>query len=126
MKKGIAKPDKNSGKKMVLLAQTRNPVEAFAMLKAGHPIDQAAGYYEKQGVDISDFYMMDKIGKLQALAAYKEIVATGKKELAEFNEAVQKQKAEAAFQERVNQEVTKKMQTYVTENTSGANQGKVS
>lgn len=124
MKKKISKPDYNRGHKLVLHAQTRNPVEAFAMLKAGHPIDQAAGYYEKKGVDITDFFMLDKIGKLKALASYREIVEQGKKELAEFNDAVSKKNAEKAFQERIDQEVTKKMLDNEKAKTTSADTGR--
>lgn len=74
MKSRTGNPDKNSGMKLVIPVKTRSPMEAMKMLRAGQPIDQAAGYYSRSGVLEKDFYMMDNIDKLHALAGYRELV----------------------------------------------------
>lgn len=99
-----AKAEKNSGPKLTIPVATRTPLQAFQMLRMGQPIDQVAGYYEEQGMLEPDFYMMDKIQKLHALASYKEKAASAKKDIDDFiqadNEAKAKIEAEKAEQKR--------------------------
>lgn len=73
MNKGIVTPEKNNGPKMTMPVKTRTPLEAFQMLRMGQPVDIAAGYYEENGMDIGDFHMLDKIGKLKKLAEFREM-----------------------------------------------------
>lgn len=72
MKKGIAKAEVNNEPSLTIPAQTRTPLEAFKMLRAGQPIDLVQGYYEKKGLVTKDFYMMDKTERLRALAQFRE------------------------------------------------------
>lgn len=72
MRKGIATPERNGKPSLTIPVKTRNPLEAFNMLRAGHPIDVTAGYYEEQGLISNDFYMLDTVGKLHALAKIRE------------------------------------------------------
>jgi len=73
MKKGIATSEKNNGLKITMPVKTRTPIEAFVMLRQGHPIDQAAAYYEDRDVLPSNFFMMDKTAKLHKLAELREM-----------------------------------------------------
>jgi len=92
MRKGVATPERNNSPKLTMVVQTRSPLEAFNMLRMGHPIDQMAGYYQEKGMNIpDDFYMMDQIGKLHALAELREITMQKKSDI----EALQ-QEARAA------------------------------
>jgi len=96
MRKGIATAEQNNGPKLTMVIQTRSPLEAFNMLRMGHPIDQMAGYYDKQGILEDDFYMMDQVGKLHALAKYKELTMQYKSDMDELYK-----------QQQAEQEVTK-------------------
>lgn len=69
MRKGTATPETNKGLKITMPVKTRTPLEAFQMLRQGHPIDVMAGYYSDHIQD--DFWMMDKTAKLHALAHLK-------------------------------------------------------
>lgn len=86
MKSKTGKPDFNRGKKLVIPAKTRSPLEAVKMLRAGQPIDQMAGYYAGSGILEKDFYMMDDIDKLHALAGYRELMAIHKKDIERLQE----------------------------------------
>jgi len=67
-----AKPEINTGKKMTQIIQTRSPLEAMKMLRAGHPIDTMLGYYVKSGEATKDVFMMDKLEKLHLLEELKQ------------------------------------------------------
>jgi len=73
MRKGIATAEKNNGLKITMPVKVRTPIEAFQMLRQGHPIDQAAAYYEDRDVLPSNFYMMDKTAKLHKLAELRQM-----------------------------------------------------
>jgi len=65
-----------------MVVQTRSPLEAFNMLRMGHPIDRMAGYYEENGRGLpEDFYMMDPIGKLHALSEIRNYVMEKKSDV---------------------------------------------
>lgn len=98
MKKGTAMRDKNSGLVLTIPVKTMDSLEAMKLLRAGHPIDVAAGYYSQSGILEKDFYMMDNIDKLHALAAYREQMAIHKSDyesqVAAANEELARRKAE--------------------------------
>jgi len=89
VKFGTTTPDRNSGLKLVIPVKTRTPLEALQMLRAGQPIDVAAGYYSESGILEKDFYMMDDIDKLHALAAYREQMAIAKTDMETLQRAAQ-------------------------------------
>lgn len=62
---------RTSSPSLTIPVKTRTPIEAFHMLRQGHPIDTMGAYYEEQGTLGSDFWMMDKTAKLHALAYLK-------------------------------------------------------
>jgi len=72
MRKGTATPERFNGRSITIPAQTRSPLEAFKMLRAGQPVDIMAGYYERQGMEIGDFHLKDKLEKLRILAEFRE------------------------------------------------------
>lgn len=105
MRKGIASPDYNDGKVLTIPVKTRTPLEALKMLNAGNAIDQMAGYYSKSGVLEKDFYMMDNIDKLHALAGYRELMVHHK---ADFESQLQAaQAAQVVTKSMNNNEETK-------------------
>jgi len=117
LRKGIVTPERNRGQKLTMVMSTRTPLQAFQMLRMGHPIDQMAGYYEEQGVLEPDFYMMDKIGKLHALAKYKEMAATAKTDIDNFNAQQAAAQAEAqlkAAEEKRQADILEAAQKLVT------------
>jgi len=67
-----AKPQRNNGKKLTKLIQTRSPIDAMRMLRAGQPIDIMLGYYVDRGEATKDVYMMDKLEKLHLLEELKQ------------------------------------------------------
>lgn len=87
MRKGVATPEVNNEPKLTIPVKTRTPLEAFKMLRAGQPIDQAAGYYANNGTLEPDFFMMDPIEKLHALARYREMEAEAKADMEEAQSA---------------------------------------
>jgi len=89
VKLGKVTPDRNSGLKLVIPVKTRTPLEALQMLRAGQPIDVAAGYYSESGILEKDFYMMDNIDKLHALAAYREQMAISKTDIETLQRSAQ-------------------------------------
>lgn len=71
MRKGIAKAEVNNKQSLTIPVRTRTPLEAFQMLRAGQPVDQALAYYIDQNGADKDLFLMDKVEKLQAIADYK-------------------------------------------------------
>lgn len=67
-----ARPERNSGKKLTQIIQTRTPIDALKMLRAGQPIDQMLGYYVDRGEADKDVYMMDRLEKLHLLEELRE------------------------------------------------------
>lgn len=78
-----AKPEKNNGKKMTQVIQTRTPIEALKMLRAGQPIDLMLGYYVERGEATKDVYMMDKIEKLHLIEELKQNKVAIKEDIAQ-------------------------------------------
>lgn len=74
MKKGVATPETRNNPKLTIVVKTRTPIEAFQMLRAGHPVDQALGFYTENYVG-KDLHLMDNIEKLHLLAHFKELKA---------------------------------------------------
>jgi len=99
MKTRVGNPDKNDGKILVQYVRTRTPIEAFRMLQAGSPIDQAAGYYAGAGVLDKDFYMMDKLEKFHKIAELKMREQVARQEIAaiqqQYNESLKQQQDDA-------------------------------
>lgn len=77
----VAKPEFNSGKKLTQVIQTRTPIEALKMLRAGQPIDQMLGYFVDRGEASDDVYMMDKLEKLHLLEDLREQSRQAKEEI---------------------------------------------
>lgn len=71
MRKGIAKGEVNNKGSLTIPVRTRTPLEAFQMLRAGQPVDQALAYYIDQNEADKDLFMMDKVEKLHAIAEYR-------------------------------------------------------
>jgi len=93
-----AKPEFNSGKKLTQVIQTRTPIEALKMLRAGQPIDIMLGYFVDRGEASEDVYMMDKLEKLHLLEELKEnqrqIKADVQQKMREHQESLKQQKNE--------------------------------
>jgi len=68
----VAKGSPTPKTKITQIIQTRTPMEAWKMLRAGQPIDQMLGYYVDRGEAEKDVYMMDKLDKLHLLTELKE------------------------------------------------------
>jgi len=107
MRRGIAKSEKNNGPKLTIPVRTRSPIEAFKMLRAGQPIDLAAGYYDEAGLVEPDFYFMDKLAKLHKLAEYKETMSRKKSDydnlMVEYkNNQINEENAKKAEQQKNN------------------------
>jgi len=120
LRTGKVTPERNYGKKLTMVMSTRTPLQAFQMLRMGHPIDQMAGYYDEQGILEPDFYMMDKVQKLHALAKYKEMVATAQTDIDNFNAQQAAAKAEADFkaaEEKRQAEILEAAQKIVNQKT---------
>lgn len=106
MRKGIAKAEVNMHKSLTIPVRTRSPLEAFQMLRAGQPVDQALAYYVDQNGEEKDLFLMDKVEKLHAIAEFKSRADYAKKvfesDLEEYNrqDMLQKQKAEAEAQKQ--------------------------
>lgn len=81
MRKGTAKPEKNTKPSITLLSRTRTPLEAFQMLRQGQTVDIMAGYYDTQQLLSKDFWMMDKTAKLHHLAELKTLEHELKKDI---------------------------------------------
>lgn len=71
MKHGIAKAEKNKNPSLTINVKTRSPIEAFKMLRQGHPVDQMIGYYDVQGFPMDDVWMLDTTAKLHKLAEFR-------------------------------------------------------
>jgi len=66
-----AKPEPNNGKKLTRLVQTRSPIDALKMLRAGQPIDLMLGWYVERGEADDDVFKMDRLDKLHKLEELK-------------------------------------------------------
>lgn len=100
MKRGIAKPETNTMRSITMPARVITPMDAYILYSQGSPIDRMAGYYKKQGLLNDDFYMMDQVGRLKALADYRALA----KELGSKVEILQGQENELKAQQRQAQE----------------------
>lgn len=87
MRKGEAKPEVNTERSITMPARVVTPLDAWVLYSQGSPIDRMAGYYKKQGILDDDFYMMDQVGRLKALAQYRELT----KQLRQESEVLQLQ-----------------------------------
>lgn len=99
MRKGVSSPEKNSGQRITLNARVIDSKEAFQLYHQGHIIDRMAGFYDQEGYLEPDFYMMDKVARLQALNRYKDMRDEAKekeKELQADLLAFKQKQAEAA------------------------------
>jgi len=67
------KPEANNKPSITLPSRTRTPIEAFQMLRLGHPVDVMAGYYDDQDLLDKDFWMMDKVAKLHHIADLRKL-----------------------------------------------------
>ncbi|WNK13958.1 MAG: hypothetical protein [Microvirus sp.] len=99
MRRGIATPEKNNGKKLTIPVKTRTPLEAFKMLAAGQPVDVAAGVYDDQGILPGSFYMMDTTAKLHALANIRQERDYYKNEISNLSKQYQDEQNQAAAQQ---------------------------
>jgi len=97
-----AKPEPNNGQKMVMIVKTRSPMEAYQMLRQGMPIDQALGYYLKQGLVDKDVWLMDNVEKLHLLQRVREMKAGHQEDIEELTRQ--------AEEERKQREVTNQNQ----------------
>lgn len=90
-----ATPEQNNGIKLTQIVQTRSPLDALKMLRAGQPIDIMLGYYVDSGEATKDVYMMDKLEKLHLLEELKQnkkaIQEDVKQKLREHNESLKQQ-----------------------------------
>jgi len=80
MKRGIAKPERNNGQKLTLPYRTQNVKDAMLAYKAGKDINIMAGYFEEEGMDIGDFYMLDQLEKQYKIAEFRSNLALLKEE----------------------------------------------
>jgi len=89
-KRGIARPEPNSGEKLVLFVRTRSPLEAYKMLMAGQPVDQTIGWYQSQTGDteVQDVFMMDLPQKLRYINELKERVAIQRSDIEALTQEV--------------------------------------
>lgn len=89
---------------LTIPGQAFNLAYAMEQYKRGNLVERALGYYEKQGMEIPDVRMMDKIERMELLAHYRQLVKNSQTNIeADFNRAkkrnnelVEKQKAEKA------------------------------
>lgn len=108
MRKGTATPEKNKGEKLVIPVRTMNVLEAYAALNMGHNIDIMAGYYEKEGVLQPDFFMMDRVNKLHALAGYREQLKEAKAKYESQEQELTRIREKEKLDALVNQEIQKR------------------
>lgn len=74
MNKGKATAERNRvNPSMTLNVKTRSPMEAFQMLRLGHPIDKMSAYYDDKGLLTEDFWMLDKTAKLHKLVELRSL-----------------------------------------------------
>jgi len=88
MKKGIARPEINNGKKLVAFVRTRSPLEAYQLLRAGQPIDQTIGWYQQQTNEVQDVSMMDTLAKLHYLSDLRDRVAIQRSDVEQMTQEV--------------------------------------
>lgn len=99
MKFGTVTPERSRKPSLTINVRTRSPIEAFQMLRQGHPIDTMAAYYDEKGLVDQDFWMLDKTAKLHKLAELRTLEATLQSSITEQEEQIQfnieKQKQDA-------------------------------
>jgi len=98
-----AKSEPNNGQKMVMVIKTRSPMEAYHMLKAGLPIDQAIGYYMKEGMIEKDAWMLDTVEKLHLLAEVRERKAHLQSDIEEITREVEQNRQKESVTNQTNQ-----------------------
>jgi len=109
MRRKQATPEVNLHKSLTIPVRTRTPIEAFKMLRAGQPVDQALAYYTDQNGADKDLFLMDKVEKLHAIRKYKAEAEYAKKQYqsdyAEYQsaQAANKAKADAEAEKQRNQ-----------------------
>jgi len=107
MKFGKVTPERNTNPSITINVKTRSPMEAYQMLRQGHPIDQMAGYFDEQGLIPQDFWMLDKTAKLHKLAELRVVTQNLENRVHQYQEEIkqqqqkyetEKQKSESATQ----------------------------
>lgn len=84
--------------------QAFNLQYAMEEYKRGNLVDRAIGYYEKNGMEVPDVRMMDKIERMELLAQYRALIKQSQQNIErdfnvakkKNNELVEKQKSEKA------------------------------
>jgi len=109
MRSKQATPEVNLHKSLTIPVRTRTPLEAFKLLRAGQPVDQALAYYTDQNGADKDLFLMDKVEKLHAIRKFKTEAEYAKKQYqadyAEYQaaQAANKAKADAEAEQKRNQ-----------------------
>lgn len=97
MRSNQANPERNSGQRLTINARVINTKEAYALYHQGHVVDRMAGYYEQQGYLEPDFYMMDKVSRLQALNRYRQMMQDAREKQKTLEADLQVKRAEEAL-----------------------------
>jgi len=87
--------DRLGGKKITMPNMGIDEAEAIKRYAAGSLVNQAKGYYEKQGMEIPDFDRMDKIEKLEALETFRDMLRESKEKLKQLQIDGKNRKLEA-------------------------------
>lgn len=117
MRRKQATPEVNMHKSLTIPVRTRTPLEAFKMLRAGQPVDQALAYYTDQNSADKDLFLMDKVEKLHAIRKYKAEAEYAKMQYkadyAEYQsaQAAAKAKADAEDEEKRKQIISEFLKT---------------
>lgn len=117
MRRKQAIPEINLHKSLTIPVKTRTPLEAFKLLRAGQPVDQALAYYTDQNGADKDLFLMDKVEKLHAIRKFKAEAEYAKKQYqadyAEYQaaQAAQKAKADAEAEHHRNQIISEYLKT---------------
>lgn len=98
-----ATPEMHTNPSLTMVVRTRSPMEAYEMLRAGQPIDQAVGYYIETGQLDKDLFMMDHVEKLHALAKFRELKAHAQQD---YNDLSAQMQADHLAARAVKQQVT--------------------
>lgn len=111
-------PERNKGKKITMPGLAVSISQGLQRLDKGGIVDQAAAYYEEQGMPIPQFEMMSKIEKLEALNEYRQKVKKADETLKSIAEANEKRIADEKLSKLINEKADEKFKSKTKESRS--------
>lgn len=90
--------ERSGGVRITMPGMALNPGRAIEQMALGRIEERVRTFYEQEGMVIPDFYMMDRIDKLQALENYRAYAKRIRDEITNGYDAYNKEQSDLQYQ----------------------------